>query len=193
MTSIEDFMAAIRQVESGGRYNIGPNASGASGAYQFIDSTWGNFGGYKSAYLAPPEVQDERARQLMQSYYDQFGSWDYVAAAWIGGPGTAAKGPSAWDGIHDSNMSVSSYVKRVNGALGVAGDYSTANVTAQQTKGEGNLGQLNHPPAEGLLGAISATGGQDYTKLTSAQHGDTLADRLQAIHGIIMGAGQAGG
>lgn len=193
MTTIDEFMAAIRQVESGSNYTHPPNASGASGAYQFIDSTWGGYGGYKSAYLAPPEVQDARARELMQGYYDQFGSWDYVAAAWIGGAGTAAKGPGAWDGIHDSNMSVTSYVKRVNGALGVGGDYASADVTAQQTKSGGIMAPLTHPPGEGLLGAISATGGQDYTKLTSTQHGDTLADRLQAIHGIITGGGPAGG
>ncbi len=35
----------------------------------------------------PPEVQDQRARELMQEYYNQFGDWDSVAAAWYSGPG----------------------------------------------------------------------------------------------------------
>lgn len=55
-------LATIRHLESGARYDIGPNAAEASGAYQYIPSTWQNEGGYPHAYLAPPAVQDARAR-----------------------------------------------------------------------------------------------------------------------------------
>lgn len=54
----------VKQRESGGNYNARNPSSTASGAWQFLDSTWAGFGGYPSAYLAPPDVQDERARQL---------------------------------------------------------------------------------------------------------------------------------
>lgn len=87
---IDAFMRALRDVESSGDYGaIGvPTPWGrATGAYQFLDSTWGNYAGYSRAADAPPEVQDQRARELMQEYYNQFGDWDSVAAAWYSGPG----------------------------------------------------------------------------------------------------------
>ena len=58
---IENVMATIRYMESRGQYGLPPNRGNASGAYQFIGSTWANHGGYAHAYLAPPHIQDERA------------------------------------------------------------------------------------------------------------------------------------
>ncbi len=54
-------LLTIRTLESGGRYDAPPNKGRASGAYQFIASTWNNYRGYPHAYLAPKEIQDERA------------------------------------------------------------------------------------------------------------------------------------
>src|SRR5262245_59836445 len=45
----------IRTVDSGGDYTAPKNRGGASGAYQYVDSTWSDYEGYESAYLAPPE------------------------------------------------------------------------------------------------------------------------------------------
>lgn len=66
-------MATIRQLESGGRYHVGPNAAKASGAYQYIPSTWRHEGGYPHAYLAPPEVQDARARSDVERILAMYG------------------------------------------------------------------------------------------------------------------------
>jgi len=60
-SQIAHILATIRYMESRGNYTIEPNKGNASGAYQFIASTWDNHAGYAHANLAPPEVQDARA------------------------------------------------------------------------------------------------------------------------------------
>lgn len=72
----------IRTVESGANYTAPKNAGGASGAYQYIDSTWNDHGGYASAYLAPPEVQDARAASDVQSILATYGDVAFVPVVW---------------------------------------------------------------------------------------------------------------
>lgn len=108
-TGIDGFMNALRDVESSGNYQavgVETDWGRASGAYQFLDSTWGGYEGYSRAADAPPAVQDRRARELMQQYYNQYGSWDSVAAAWYSGPG----------GNWESNE-VQTYIQKVNARL----------------------------------------------------------------------------
>lgn len=89
-SDLDRFMAALRDVESSGNYTAEgvPTPWGtATGAYQYLDGTWDNYKGYARAMDAPPEIQDEKARADMQRYYDEYGSWDSVSAAWYSGPG----------------------------------------------------------------------------------------------------------
>jgi hypothetical protein len=88
--TLDRFMAALRDVESSGNYQAEgvPTPWGtATGAYQYLDGTWDGYMGYARAMDAPPEIQDQKAREDMQRYYDEYGSWDDVAAAWYSGPG----------------------------------------------------------------------------------------------------------
>lgn len=86
---IEYILATIRYLESRGNYLAPPNSGGASGAYQFVRSTWNNYGGYAHAYLAPPAVQDQRAAQDVTRFLAQFNNdvsmipvmWYYPIAA----------------------------------------------------------------------------------------------------------------
>lgn len=86
---IDVILATIRQLESGSRYDIGPNKASASGAYQYIHSTWNGYAGYSDAYLAPQSVQDERARGDVERILVRFGGdvtmvpvmWYYPRAA----------------------------------------------------------------------------------------------------------------
>lgn len=83
---IDRILRTIRQRESGGNYTAKNPYSSASGAYQFIDSTWGGYGGYKQAWMAPQAVQDARARQHVQEILGRYKNdlWA-VPAAWYTG------------------------------------------------------------------------------------------------------------
>ncbi|MEP4652083.1 MAG: hypothetical protein ABJ314_18005, partial [Ilumatobacter sp.] len=71
---MQHILATIRYLESRGIYTLPPNRGNASGAYQFIGSTWNNYGGYAHAYLAPPHIQDERAASDVNKFLAQFGN-----------------------------------------------------------------------------------------------------------------------
>jgi hypothetical protein len=72
----------IRTIESGGDYMAPKNRGGASGAYQYIDSTWADYEGYESAYLAPPEIQDARAAADVQAILTRYGDVAFVPVIW---------------------------------------------------------------------------------------------------------------
>jgi hypothetical protein len=63
-TVLGAILATIRTMESGGDYTAEARSSTASGAYQFIDGSWGGYGGYARARDAPPAVQDAKAAEL---------------------------------------------------------------------------------------------------------------------------------
>lgn len=122
--AIDKFLAGLRDKESGGDYQAenggtrgarGGGDTSASGAYQYVDGTWGNYKGYKYAAAAPPNIQDERARADMHRLYSKYGNWRNVAAAHFQGEGFAAKNtdPSTW------KPHVQGYVKDVLSRAGL--------------------------------------------------------------------------
>jgi hypothetical protein len=83
-------LETIKKRESGGNYQAQAKGSSASGAYQFIDSTWqaqtkksGIGTEYKSAKDAPKEIQDAIAKQMVDDILKQAG-------------GDVSKVPLAW-------------------------------------------------------------------------------------------------
>jgi resuscitation-promoting factor RpfA len=67
------FLACVRRHESGGNYQAENPVSTASGAYQFLDSTWrtmsarAGHSGYGHAASAPPHIQDAVAVHTVNS------------------------------------------------------------------------------------------------------------------------------
>ena len=66
-------LATIRHMETRGDYTVAVTTSSASGAYGFLDSSWGGYGGYARARDAPPPVQDAKAAELAMSILERNG------------------------------------------------------------------------------------------------------------------------
>ncbi|MDF2461465.1 MAG: Transglycosylase domain protein [Candidatus Saccharibacteria bacterium] len=65
-----DVWAKLRYCESGGDYTKN-TGNGYYGAYQYSISTWANYKGYARPDLAPPAIQDEKAKitQAARGWY----------------------------------------------------------------------------------------------------------------------------
>ena len=162
--TVDAVMHGIMIQESGGNYSAQNSTSSASGAYQYIDSTWNDYGGYTHAKDAPPAVQDARMRADITAARDHFnGDWERVIAAhfagedgqagsktnWSTHPGTDAnQNPSIWDyvngvldHIHDTDPTAlgpapaSSGSQALTGAGGYAIDAGAA-VSAPEPAGQ---------------------------------------------------------
>ena len=100
ITSIDEFMARIRAVETNGSsdpYNEPSEDGYGYGAYQISYEYWDTWceeaGISPSPALPwPPEAQDRVARHKMETYYEMYGNWHDVAVAWNGGGGAVGKG-----------------------------------------------------------------------------------------------------
>lgn len=130
----EQIAAAIRKIESGGNYRARSKSSSASGAYQYITSTWGGYKGYQYAWQAPREVQDEKALIDVAAKLARYGgdyqkaimSWFLPAA--VGNAARAAKVPQG------NSISPNQYLAKVLRALGANPTKATGGNTADNTE-----------------------------------------------------------
>ncbi|MGH3682474.1 MAG: peptidoglycan DD-metalloendopeptidase family protein [Natronosporangium sp.] len=96
---LDAVLATIRTLESGGDYTARASGSSASGAYQFIDTTWAGYGGYPQAWQAPPAVQDAKANEHVSGILDAHdGDVTVVSVVWYLGY-LPAPGSETWDTV----------------------------------------------------------------------------------------------
>jgi hypothetical protein len=92
---LKAFMAAVGQVESGGRYTARNATSGAYGKYQIMPSNWPSWAarylGNSNARQSPAN-QEKVAAGKFTSLYKSLGSWRRVAYWWL----TGSKRTSGW-------------------------------------------------------------------------------------------------
>lgn len=82
--SLAQFTDLQRRAESSGNYQaLNREAKGntASGAYQYTDRTWNNYGGYAKALLAPRAIQDRRFAEDIARRVQQYNGDLFKAAA----------------------------------------------------------------------------------------------------------------
>lgn len=135
-SEVEQILSTIRTRESSGNYNAQNSASTASGAYQFIDSTWkgltkkyGMGQEFGKAKLAPKEIQDAIARAYVEDILKQAGGdVSKVPLAWYTGN---IQGNLGGAKIADGHPGVSEYQSKWMGEYnkqtpsGPGGSYSS--------------------------------------------------------------------
>lgn len=110
---IDRILATIRKRESGNNYTARNPVSSASGAYQFIDSTWRGLGGQGRAYMASAAEQDRIARAHVQSLLSRYGNTlEAVPAAWYTGTYKGAGKLNYNPGGPGNPLTVQQYVDR---------------------------------------------------------------------------------
>ena len=177
---IEAFMWGLRQQESEQNYQARSRVTTASGAYQYLDKTWGNHGGYARAWQAPPATQDARARQDLAAAYRKYGNWEQVAAAHFAGPSWAAD-RSMWNrqpGTHGTNPTVNEYV------AGVMGHVSRAPASVQRTSATSAVTSTTAgDPAQGSS-VLASKGGNTTIKRTETMRAP-VNGRITSRFGVV--------
>lgn len=108
---LDEFMAAVAKVESGGNHEAVNKVSGAYGRYQILPANWKSWARrYLGNANARPTAanQEKVARAKMRSLYRWLGSWQRVSYWWL----TGSSRTTSW------SRAATNYVARVMAYFG---------------------------------------------------------------------------
>jgi hypothetical protein len=176
---IGKILAAIRTNESGGNYgeNSSKKGSSASGAYQFIDSTWkaqsaaaGIGTEYPKAYMAPPEVQDAVAANYVKNILkmpDVNGDVSKVPLVWFTGNARGAISASA-QGVNavTPQQVQDKFMKTYDGGKFASSSYSSSESASSGIGGMVSAGAGKIGEVFGMLGSAIVKPGVERSKFT---------------------------
>ena len=147
-SDIAVILHTIRTQESSGDYAARSAGSTASGAYQFLDTTWAGYGGYSSAYLAPAAAQDARAAAWVTGILAaNNGAIEAIPVTWYIGH-VPAVGSAEWDSVPypeaGNTITPRQYVTRwltiYAAKLAIAAPTAAGSTTTTTTSVPGSLG-----------------------------------------------------
>lgn len=148
--TIPTVLAKIRYCESGNNYQAQNPSSSASGAYQFLTSTWQSLSaakGYATAAQAPAAVQDAAALEL----YNQAGTapWAASQACWSALGAVPSTGSTSTSSSTSSTTSTTS--STTGGSAASTGNSSTRGSAPDRQKPPAKAPRpkgVNPPPAQ---------------------------------------------
>lgn len=104
-TELAHILATIRAIESTGNYQAQSAGSTASGAYQFLDTTWANYAGFPRAFQAPASVQDQKAATWVIGILTaNHGDVTTIPPTWY--YGSVPTSDTVWDSVPFPNANV---------------------------------------------------------------------------------------
>lgn len=156
-------LESIKNCESGGNYSAVNASSGASGAYQFLDSTWQSMSasaGYATAASAPESVQDAAAIEL----YNAQGTTPWAASE------------SCWSGAAASSTATSSTAASSDTAAtsstAASGEESTSATGTQEASAAADTATADETQTAVTVQDVPAEQPAQWSNTAAADQGD---------------------